>query len=459
MTSAFGVLRKLAADASMAARSQLARAAGLTFGGKRDLRSVLGYKEWLGPDDYRDRYERGDIAAAVIEAKPTSTWRGMSDTGGAEVIDDDTTEDLSPFELAFVEMDARLNVVSRWYAVDIVAGQGDFGVLMIFAPGDVSTPLPRVGKPEDIALLQCFGQEDVNWSQEDLVKDTADKRFGMPEFYKIAGVTTLTGASKRVHWSRVIHVPADVPLKSDLYAQPRLKRIWNRLDDLDKVVGGGSEAFWMRANQGYVFNMDPDIELAPGSEGEKKMSDELDEFFHAQRRALRLTGVDVKTLGSDVADFRGPVSALIELISAATGIPQRILMGSERGELASSQDATAWNDRIRDRRTLWAMPYVVNPFVWRLIDCGALPPPKDNKFHMRWPDGQSMDINQKMDLVVKATRANAQQGTVIITDDEMRSRILGYPVLTNAQRAVVTPRTMPGGGAGTGATGGAGGGP
>jgi hypothetical protein len=155
-----------------------------------------------------------------------------------------------------------------------------------------------------------------------------------------------------------------------------------------------------------------------------------------------LKGVDVKTLGSDVADFSGPVKAIIELISAATGIPQRILMGSERGELASSQDATNWNDRIRDRRTLWAQPYVVRPFVNRLISVNALPKPKNNKFITRWPEGQSLDINQRMELVVKGTRSNAQQGEIIITGDEMRDWFLGKGPL-NGERRPVTSRTVP----------------
>jgi hypothetical protein len=102
-------------------------------------------------------------------------------------------------------------------------------------------------------------------------------------------------------------------------------------------------------------------------------------------------------------------------------------MGSERGELASSQDKLNWDERILDRRTQFAGPFVVRPFIDRLIEFGALPQPTE--YVIRWPENQNLDAGQRMDLAVKATTANKNQGATVITEDEIRTRILLYPPL------------------------------
>ena len=57
------------------ARSAMAAALGKTFGGERDLYTVLGYKTELSFDDYFAKYDRGDLAGTIIEKPVTETWR------------------------------------------------------------------------------------------------------------------------------------------------------------------------------------------------------------------------------------------------------------------------------------------------------------------------------------------------------------------------------------------------
>ena len=53
------------------------------------------------------------------------------------------------------------------------------------------------------------------------------------------------------------------------------------------------------------------------------------------RRVIRTQGMELNTLGGAVANPQGPLDVIIKLVSVASGIPIRILTGSERGELAS----------------------------------------------------------------------------------------------------------------------------
>ncbi len=406
-------MRQLAS--ALVARAQLVGREGLTFGGKRDLYENFGYEKNLTPADYKARYERNGMAKCIMETLPRSTWRG-----GAEVIEIEEPE-LTEFEKAWVEMEKRLHIWSTFSLADILSGIGEFSAILIGAPGDIGQPLPRT-RAENIFFLRAYSQVDVTVGE--LVEDPTNPRFGFPLTYKFTRLTKKDKVSRHIHYSRVIHV-AETPADS-VYAPPRLQCIWNYLDDLDKVVGGGSEAFFNRANQGLQLDMDPEVAavLQNSPEAEKKMKEEVEEYEHRIRKVFRTVGIKANALGSDVANFKQPADAIISLISAATRIPQRILMGSERGQLASTQDKTSWDERVSDRRMEFAEPLVVRQFVDRMIAIGALPTPKE--YFVRWPAPEpSLD---EMALTAASLAAvNQKNQLTVITVNEIRDKALGLP--------------------------------
>jgi hypothetical protein len=191
----------------------------------------------------------------------------------------------------------------------------------------------------------------------------------------MASPTSINSAvvGRRVHWTRVLHI-ADGLLDDNVFGEPRLQCIWNRLDDLEKVAGGGAEAFWRRADAGIQFDLDPTLELDdPAKDAMKK---QVEAYEHEMKRMLTTRGVKIKQLGSDVADFSNSVNSIISLISAGTGIPQRVLMGSEQAKLASKMDRSNWDERVEDRRKDYATPHVVRPFIDRMLELGVLPQPE-----------------------------------------------------------------------------------
>ena len=72
----------------------------------------------------------------------------------------------------------------------------------------------------------------------------------------------------------------------------------------------------------------------------------------------------------------------MKLISAASGIPLRIMTGSERGELASTQDDGNWASRIEERQLHFAEPMILRPLIDRLIELRALPEPSDGEYQL-----------------------------------------------------------------------------
>ena len=410
-------IRALASN--LASRASLASLAGLTFGGSRDLYEALGYQRNLFPKDYRDRYKRNGIAARIVEAFPKATWRG-----GAELIEDEDPETSTPFEEAWGELDDRLNVWSVLGRTDILAGLGAFSVVLIGAEGDLEQELPKLKSPECVLFLSSYGEDEV--SVDALVEDSEDPRFGLPLTYGIKRSGAKKHFSRRVHWTRVLHI-ADGVLDDRINGTPRLERVWNWLDDLEKITGSGSEAFWLRVNRPMIFNLEKGMKIEQPQID--KLEEEAEELSHQLRRTMATRGFSVETLGGDVSNFNNQVMSLITLIAGSTGIPQRILLGSERGELASTQDKQNWDERVSDRRHDYAEP-IVRTFADRLIEHGCLPEPE--QYNVRWPEIEDLDDTQKANVADKWSKLNSQAGGIVVQPEEIRDRVLGLPKLEEA---------------------------
>ncbi len=421
---------KLAALSEILARQEFARRAGLSFNDKRDVYDSLGYQEKLIFRDYWGRYRRGGIAERVIEAYPRATW-----SNATIIVEDPDPNVTTLFEQAVQDLFKRLDVWPRFQRADILASIGRYSVLLIGADGELDTELPKFSESSPPLYLNAISENQATIDK--LVRDISDARFGLPEEYQlniIKGTTSITGtiqtARKAAHWSRIIHL-ADGLLIDDIYGKPQLEAVWNYLDDLMKVVGGGSEAFWLRANPGMQLDIDPETEYEPGDE--QLLEDEITEFQHGQRRFIRTRGVDLKQLAMSVAGFESNANAILKLISGTTGIPVRILTGSERGELSSSQDRNNWNDRITERRDDFASP-LVRQFIDLMVDRGALPSPSED-YTIQWPEIEELDVGEKATVALDMAKANKENsiatGQPVVTADEIRQNVFGLEPLSD----------------------------
>jgi hypothetical protein len=431
-------------EAIQSTRARLSAMAGITFGGQRNIYEVCGYDRILTPEKYRARYRRNAVAARLVEAKPQATWRG-----GAEVIEDEDPDTYTEFEKQWDALDERLKIWSILQRADIVSGLGQYGVILIGAPGDIATPFPMSEGIDSIEFLQIFAEEDSTINEWE--KGSESSRWGLPLYYQLRRVPqvssgqggSFSSVGRKAHWSRCLHL-SDGLLDDNVYAPPKLERVWNLLDDLEKVTGGGAEAFWKRADAGIQLDVDPELDF--DETDQEKTEQQLDDYLHKMRRSLLTRGITAKNLGSQVANFKGPMDAIISQISAGTGIPQRILMGSERGQLASNQDRDNWAERITDRRNAFAGPLVVRPFVDRLIEYGVLPKP--SKYEVRWPEIKNLDVLQRAQVASIWAKLNQDAGERVIEGNEIRDRLLDLPPIAFEEipkqlPGVVPPKQLP----------------
>lgn len=266
-------------------------------------------------------------------------------------------------------------------------------------------------------------------------RDPNNPRFGLPVTYLLtfndpnqdpSSAAGLPVASAHVHWSRVIHF-ADKLGSNEVLAYPRMKQCFNRLIDLIKTYGASGEGFWQMA-----FNI-LSGETNPQLGGDVKIdtraiNEQMQNLRTKLKRHLVSAGMTWKTLAPVVSDPTPFKDAFIEAICILIGCPKRVFMGSERGELASSQDDSAWNDRLRHRQSFLLTPRLVVPFIDRLIQMKVLPEPEG--YSVVWPDLESLSDTDKATIASTKTTALSTyvSGNVeaVMTPMDFLTRIMGF---------------------------------
>jgi len=405
-------------------RAALASKLGQSYGGNRDLYETLGYKKTPVFEDFYALYKRQDIAKRIVNAAVNGVWRLKP-----KIVEN--KEEETPFEKAWITFVKEKNPYHYIARADRISGIGQYGVLLIGfddvkkaddAEGEVSNA-------KNVMYLRPYMQKNIDINS--YVKDANDARYGLPETYKLQTSlegTSSTNRSLTVHWSRIIHIAEGLE-ENDIFGTPRLECILNRLQDLSLISGGSAEMFWRGAFPGYAFVADPEHMIKPQAMNELK--DEIENYVHDLTRYLRLKGMKVQDLSVQVADPSNHFDLLISLISAATGIPKRILLGSERGELASSQDKDNWAEQLEDRRLDYAEPMILRPFIDRLVSLDILPSPGEDGYTVEWPDLFALSEDEQAKIAktkteALATYSNAPSAGTIIPPEFYLSKFLGF---------------------------------
>lgn len=375
---------------AIVARAEFAAKLGVQYGGSRDLYQALGYEIDPKYKEYMTKYLRQDIAKAIIDRPVIATWRGK-----LILVESDKSEDTA-FEEAWEKLDRTLGIKSRLSRADRLTGIGQYGILLLGLDDVKNTEqfaLPTTPKRK-LLYLKAFGEGSAKIKE--YVSDPKNTRFGMPLYYEIevSDISNGSSAFVKIHYSRVIHI-VDSPLESEIIGIPRLQAVFNRLFDLEKIVGGDGEMFWRGARPGYHGKINENFTMTP--EQEEALQDQIDEFEHNLRRILINEGIDLASLAQQIADPSTHVDVQLQMISAVTGIPKRILTGSERGELSSAQDSSEWKDYVQARREDYAELTLVRPLVDRLIELGVLPTP-ENDYDVKWSDLYSQSEQAQVEL-------------------------------------------------------------
>jgi len=381
---------------ALVGRAKLAARLGKSFGDKRDIYTALGYTRAPAFEDYAARYERQDIAKRIVDAPVKASWR-------LKPTITETEDKETQFEKAWKVVLKTRNVYHYLSRVDKISGIGQYGVLLL-GFDDGKKVDEEVEKASSLLYLRPFAEDHATiqtWERA-----SKNERYGKPLTYNLSVSSEDKSTTHTVpaHWSRIIHVAEDL-YENDTHGTPRLKAILNRLQDLELVSGGSAEMFWRGGFPGYGFKVDP--EHSADTQDMEALEDEIQEYIHGLKRYIRLQGISVEDLAVQIASPEGHFKIIIALIGAATGIPQRILVGSERGELASSQDETSWREKVEERRIDHVESMILRPTIDRLIDLDVLPMPGEEGYTVEWPDLFAPSEKEQADVAKIKTEALA----------------------------------------------------
>lgn len=372
-------------------RSELLSRLGKQYGDQRDLYEALGYQKSLNFDDYMAFYDRGDIGARIVDAPVEECWQQKPTINEPEA-------ENTKFEKAFIELEKLRSIYSFLIRADKLSRIGEYGVLFIGlsdAKNEADLINEVMGTNNELLYLQPYSQKNavINSWETDVNSD----RYALPLTYKIRMGDPANNKKTReviVHHSRIIHIAEDL-LESNIYGTPALKRVYNRMMNLELIVGGSAEMFWQGAFPGMSFEAKDGYDLTQVA---SELEDEIDMFVHDFKRYMKLIGVEAKVLNPNIADPLNHAMIQWKTISIATGIPMRILTGSERGELASSQDDENWNRKLDSRRVDHVEPNILRKLINKLVEFGCLPGPGANGYEVEWPDLNSPTAKDKAEV-------------------------------------------------------------
>jgi hypothetical protein len=427
-----------AVESDAVTRQLIARHAGFSHNRQRDYYGVLGYDRTPVADDYYVKYLRNDIARTIVDKPAEASWKERpliiddADEGGDD-------EDVTEFEEAVNRLFTDHRLLHYLKRADKATGVGEYGLLLLgLRDGekvDLSTPASEsdyrslldtddATTDDDLAYIGTFTQASV--TSMDINRDPTNPRYGLPEQYQIQFESGDSHTTEFVHHTRVVHIAENL-LENEIFGRPRLEPVLNRLEDLEKVLGGSAEMFWRGADRKLQLNYMGD--------GKPRDSDKLqtrsEELIHGMRNILPTSNTEVNEIGGEEVDPSGIVEQELKHIAGAVGIPLRMLTGSERGELASTQDRATFYERIASRREQFCEPKILRPTLDKLIRYGILPKPKGGGYTVEWTPLFELNELERAELMAQKAKALKDASPMgdpaqVATTSEIRSEIFGW---------------------------------
>ena len=413
---------------------------GVSKDGNRDLNVVYGYDQDRSFETYFQTYRLQDIANRVVNAVARSSWRDRA------VITIEDKEILKK-EMQILDRAKMYIMIER---ADVLNRIGRFSVLFVGVPDGLppDTPLgtSTPDKLKDI-FFAPYAEDGITITKWD--SNPISKRFGMPEIYTLQVLNRgekrkdLQTKSIRVHWTRIVHM-SEGALDGGIEGISSLEPILNRLTDLNKTIGGASEAYFRNARGKYSLEAERGFTGLLSEDAKKDLETEVEAFTNNWKDAMRLAGVKAKVLTTPHSDPVGTVKVALEAISGGTGIPMRILTGEGAGQLAGNEDKESYNQLIGDRQNLVCTDWLTTLLgILKKANMIALP----DEFEIKWPVASALNeldqakVAKDMSEALSNT-ADAMSTISVDNPNEVFNAVLGIE-FTNPEIIIPEPTAPP----------------
>lgn len=399
----------------------------------------FGYPVTVGFAETFEAYNRNPLARAGVDKTIQKTWeenpllQEFQRDGATKGKQDETAT-----EAEIRQRFADLRVWQHMAEADRRGMVGAYsGLILRLADNKrFNEPVDRVGGGLEglVEVIPAWeGQLTVSQWDTDERSDT----YGQPLMFQFA--ESAVGQQKQprnfsIHPDRVIVWSRDGTLNGRSALEPG----YNALLDMEKIRGGGGEGFYKNAKSGLALEIAPEAKMEDmarvmGVEVPDlvdKINDQVEDFNAGFDKSLMLQGITAKPIQVTLPSPEHFFAIAAQSFAASLSIPMKVLLGSQTGERASTEDSEEWDKVNMGRRANEVVPAILS-FVNRLERFGILPA-KD--WFIAWTDLTESSMSEKIDRATKMADVNQKMGEeIVFTGDDIRS-VVGMEPLSDAER-------------------------
>lgn len=413
---------------------------GYFKGAKHNHYRDFGFPEFVDFNLLYGLYTRNSLAKAAVDKTTRKTWQDLPwllerPRDGSE----GTVKKETRLEKQIRQHFAKIRFWTKVMEADRRSLVGKFSAIILRVADGQKTdkPLRKVRGGLD-ALIDIIPVWESQLRVTKWDTDPTSMSYGEPLMFEydegsIGGDTpgpnpAATGRARKltVHPSRVVIWSFDGTMDCD----PALMAGVNDLISIEKIVGAGGEGFWKNAKAAPILEMDKEADILkmaramqiPPDKIVDVMNEQVGEWQKGFDELLLLQGMTAKPQKIELADPEHFFMNALQSFAASFDIPLKVLVGTQTGERASTEDASQWNQTCNFRRKGTVIPNVLL-IVKRLEECGIL---KENpEWFVDWTDLTESTMLEKIDRAGKMARVNKDNGGVVFLPSEIRASV-GY---------------------------------
>jgi hypothetical protein len=408
---------------------------GGTFSGgtnsKHNLFYDFGYPAYgeLVFEHFYNMHRRNGIAKALIEKTASKTWQSIPKLLEMEEAHEETSLEADVRQwFSDIRLWQNLQETDRRSMVGKYAG-------LIFQLADGQPYREPVegqiaGGLEGLISVLPAWEGQLEPSSWDMVPTSPT--YGMPSMFRFneSSVDPENGKirSFEVHPDRCFIWSKD----GTTWGESKLEPCYNAMMDMEKIRGAGGEGFWKNAKSQPILSASPEVDFnqlaAMLGTDLSGLPDALDEVVSKWTKgfdeSMLLQGMEASTLSVSLPNPSDFFNVAIQEVAASWPIPQKVLVGMQTGERASTEDAREWAQTNMSRREFLVIPNIMD-IVRRFEAWGIIP---EMDWFLSWGNLTAPTIEEKASLADKMASVNQRMfatGDVVFTDNELRE-VMGY---------------------------------
>lgn len=412
----------------------------------------FGFPERVDFNFLHSLYQRNSLAKAAVDKTTRKTWQDppwlleKPRDGSEGAVKKETRLEKAirqhfskiRFWTKIMEADRR-SLVGKYSAVILRVGDGK----------STEEPLENVSGGLD-ALIDVIPVWEGQLRVKSFVMDQNSMDYGDPTMYEYdeASVGNLISNPTEVQKNRKLTIhPSRIivwSLDGTFDGESSLMAGVNDLITIEKIVGAGGEGFWKNAKQAPILEMDKEADIqkmarAMGIDPTKIadiMNDQVADWQKGFDELLMVQGMTAKLPKVELPDPEHFYMNALQSFAASFDIPLKVLVGTQTGERASTEDASQWNQTCNFRRKNTVIPNILQ-VVQRLEQCGIL---KENpEWFVDWTDLTESTMLEKIDRAGKMAKVNKDFGDIVFMPQEIRASV-GYEPVEEAELDKVRER-------------------